>query len=694
MTLLERITGLFSRGDAVPAPALDSTALVLRQDTAPVVHVRQDSTINPLTGFGDPLRDKGSAGRPNIFERGLTQAELLSLYTYGGLARRMVDLLPDRAIRKGWSAPDIPTEEEERLQLYDRFAEAWRMGDLWGGALLLMVTQDELPAQYRGPGQEWMWLQQPLDLRRIGRLHALQVYDAREAAPFVYDSDIRSPNYRQPLLWEILDRGLNRTVRVHHSRVLWFRGARRPPSEVGQARWGGGMMPDDSVLQAVWAEVRRLTETAQGGAILAAEIREKVLKVADLPSKLTGDEGEKFKARMSITQKLLSALNVLVIGKNDEYISRSNPATGFKDLSEGAWDMLAGARGWPKVVLRGDAPSGLNTDGASAWQALHQLVSDQQERKRSLLNRLYSVMYAAQDGPTRGKAPKRWAITFHPLDEPPQKELAEVRERIARVDQIYVQLGVYGAEVVAEKRLGPDGFVLDMPDVPVPDPDAQAEKAIERAVRMQEALEGRGGTPRGGGGDRGAGGDPDEGREDDLHHDAGGDGTVVVVPAAEPPPALLASVEEAIGQRLRRPSNPAHVTVIYLGEGLSSDEVAEVVRTVDAQARDTMTSTLRQPVMRAFGPGLDGTPVVVEFEDAWTLGGLNERLLRATAHLITAKQWPRFRAHLTLGYAEQPLSSEALRKLSELQVEELAVAVVVLEVRNADEVVATVQIGG
>jgi phage-related protein (TIGR01555 family) len=652
---------------------------------SPLVHVRQDSTANPWTGLGDPTRDKGSVARPNVLERALTQDELLALWDNGGLARRMIELLPDRAIRRGWSVPDVPTEEEERLHLYDQVAEAWKMGDLWGGALLLMVTEDDVPAMFRAPGEEWRWLQEPLNPARVGKLHALQVYDAREAVPFRFDGDIRSPNYRQPLLWQLMDRGvggIGRPVLVHHSRVLWFRGAKRPPSQVGRARWGTGTMPDNSILQAVWAEVRRLTETQQGGAILAMEIRQKVLKVANLEKKVTGDQSDAFKARMSLTQKLMGILGVLVIGEGDEYDSRSNATTGWKDLSDGAWDALAAARGWPKVVLRGDAPSGLNTDGASAWQSFHQTVSDAQERRRSLLNRLYTVIYSAQDGPTRGKVPKRWAISFHPLDEPSQKDLADVRERMARVDQIYVGLGAYTVREVVERRLGRDGFVLDMPNLPIPDPDAMAEQAIERAERMRQALEG--------GGDPGAGGDPEEGeREDWLHLDAEGS-CWVMVPAADP--GLRAAVEAAIGQRLEVEDDP-HTTVLYLGESLPDEAVAEVVEVTTEEAASAEPHILQHGTLRAFPPGPGGVPIVIEFEDGWGLERLNGRLLRRLAHRVTARQHKRFRCHITVGYAPEPLSPEAQTKLLGVDVSAIRVPVAQLQVLNAGAVVTIVQVG-
>ena len=660
MGLFERMWG-FIAGREDAAPALPGPVAALEPETGPpLLRHRHDSVANPWTGLGDASRDKGAVARPNVYELGLSEDELLALHRGNGISRRIVELLPDRAIRKGWSAPDVPTEEEERLHVYDRMRTGWVCARLWGGAAVLMVTEDDVPRSFRARPE--LWLREPLDLARVGKLHALHVYDAREAWPLSFDRDRKSSNYRAPLLWQLSDEG--GVLTVHHSRVLWLRGAERPPSERHRGRWGNGRMPDDSVLQAIWAEIRRLTETQQGGALLAHEIREKVLKVSGLANKLTGDDAAKFKARLTMMQQVMSLLGIMVIGDGDEYVSRSNPATGFKDLSEGGWDALAAAVGWPKVVLRGDAPSGLNTDGASAWQSFHQTVSDFQERNRSVLHRLYAVIYAAQDGPTRGRAPARWAISFRPLDEPPQKEVAEVRKLTAEMDRLYIEAGVYGPEEVARQRFGPDGWSIDLVDVVVPDPD---EDAIEAARIEAEA-------------------ELEEPRVD------ASSGTFVVVPAVEPS-ALRAAVEQAIGGRLLSPPVGAHVTVLYLGEELEADALAEVVVVVGEEAAETRPVVLQRAAVRAFPPGPRGVPIVAEFEDAWALEGLHDRLLRTLAHRVTARQHRRYRAHLTLGYAQGPLTTEAQTELLAVDASEVRVPVAELAVWSGGARLASVVVG-
>lgn len=676
----------------LPAALSGPTALA-RVDEGAVVTRHDSSIANPATLMGT-WADKSSAARPNASAFPLVDEELLILHALNGIARRIVELPAYRATRKGWSLPDIPASEDKRLDTWATCRRAIAMSRLWGGAAVVMVTEDDIP-RGRFRDDPHGWLQQPLDLRRVGLLKTLQVFDAFESEPWIYDEDMFSPTYRQPLLWRINSRrwfGL-----VHASRIAWFRGAERPPSQAQDGVWARNRMPDDSVLQVGWDALRRLTETMNAGSVLAMEFKEAVLKLGNLANKSASDQADAVDRRLEIIAEGRDLLGLTVIGDGDSYESRTHSPAGFTQLTEPMMRMVAADYGWPQSLLFGDGPGGLATDDKGGRDQERQIYSDVQEQHRGPISRIYEVLYASQDGPTGGVAPDEWDVTFAPLDEPDEETVAKVRKLVAETDEINIRSRIYGPEIPAVQRYGSDGFSLELRDIPVPDPEERARQELARAVELQQALEGSaggsaGGDPRGAGGNRpGAGGDPDEGA---YHNDAGGDGTVVVVPADEPPPELVTAVEEAIGQRLRRPSNPAHITVLWLGEGLSSEEVAEVVGIVEAQARATMTSTLRQPVARAFGPGADGTPVVVEFEDAWTLNGLNERLLRASAHLIHAKQWPRFRAHLTVGYAEQPLSSEAMRKLAALQVEDLAVAVVVLEVRSADAVVATVQVGG
>src|SRR5690606_30276696 len=130
--------------------------------------------------------------------------------------------------------------------------------------------------------------------------------------------------------------------------------------------------------------------------------------------------------------------------------------------------------------------------------------------------------------------------------------------------------------------------------------------------------------------------------------DADDPGTVVLVPVAS---ALWRLARAWVSAELEDEPDP-HITILYLGRGLDGAAVAEVVAEVRAAAAEIDPHTITSAGVVAFPPGPTGVPVVVEIE-GWHLIELHERLPRALAHRITAKQWPRFRPHLTLGYAAE-----------------------------------------
>jgi len=453
-----------------------SDELQPRHSFASQIGQRVDSVINGFTGLGSG-GDKGSVARPNTYVMQLTDEELRSLHANNGLARRIVEILPSRACRRGWLVPEM-AEEERRLRIWAKVSEALTWARLYGGSALLMVTEDFVPRSLRADPMRY--LSTPLDMSRIGSLKAVQVFDSFEAYPTEYNKDITSPYYRSPSMWSISADGL--TAFVHGSRIIHFRGARRPPSEQRGGGWyRAGRMPDDSCLQSVWDELRRLTETMQGGAVLAQELRESVLKIGELPSISTGDQAAKLDMRIRTMQRTKSMLNMIMIGPNDSYETKSNPVGGFDQLSKEAKSMLSAVTGIPEVILFGDTPSGLNSDGKSSWEGFYQLISDYEESNREPLEQLYQVIYAAKDGPTGGRIPEEWSLDFHPLNEPSEGEIASLRKLVAETDAIYLDRSVYSPAEVAESRFGRDGWVMNMMEVEPLDP-AEEDRIAEEVA--------------------------------------------------------------------------------------------------------------------------------------------------------------------------------------------------------------------
>ncbi len=670
MAWYDALLGRLRRDDA---PALPGPAAV----SVPAASGRRrDSTINPFTGLGGPT-DKGAVARPNPWVLPLTLDELDLLYEHNGIARRLVEIVPQRACRRGWSVPQIGTTDET-LQTWSRTAEAMSMARLHGGSVMLLVTDDDVAPGFRGTPATW--LAQPIDLQRVGRLVALQVFDAWEATPLSWETDPRELGFRLPSLWQLSSNEFSAVV--HASRVIHFRGARRPPSRLRHGRTGT-TMPDTPYLQIVWDEVRRVTETMQGGAILAQEIREAVLKIVDLPDIGTGDEADAFDARLSEISRSRSVLGITVVREGEDFQTRANPPTGFDQLSAAAWEALAAVTGIPQVILMGSTPGGLNTDGESSWEGFRQLVSSYQDSHRNDLQRLYRVIYAAQDGPTRGREPEGWSLTFAALDEPNEGKVAETRKTVAAADALYVRAGVLTPEEIRRSRFNRDGWSMELLPVPPKPPTPPVPVAVPPPVgpAVGERT-----------GERAEQGRTDDALDDsafDTRHDMGR-GVCILVPVADV--GLRAEVEAAIGQPLRGGEDP-HVTVLMVGSVADPSSIAQVVAAVREEAARASVRTIDGARLTTFAAGWAGTPVVVEFTRRADLRTMRDRLLRRLAHIVTAEQFPTYRPHVTLGYAPDPIGPDAAARLAAIDVSALAVPVSLVEVRGPGGLIERIQVG-
>lgn len=459
----------FWRRDAapqLPAPAPAVVQEVHRWDGA--------SVVNSLTGLGG-INDKGAVARPNTQRAPLVDVELASLYLQGGIAQKVVRIIPEEMTRKGWKVtddttdPELMKEEDRRLMTRAQVKEAATWGRLFGTSLILMVTDDDIPAEFAGKEQQW--LREPLDLARVKSLQALQVFDGCEVTPMAYESDPRKVGYREPSLWSLTPvstgGGIIPGTVVHASRVLVFRGTRRPPSlrlgGLGGSLFTSGTQSlDDSVLQHMWDAVRNLEQVSAAGAVLAQEIRENVLRIGGLEALLTSDQKTAVEKRIRLMAKMKSLLGIVMLAKDDEFTSTVNNPSGYNQLSGEAQAMLSAVSDIPQTILFGHTPAGLSTDNQSGRQSFDRKIANEQEKIRPELSRLYSVIFSAQEGPTSGQVPESWDLEFLPLDELTQTEEAAIRKTTADTDAVYLDRGVLSPERVESSRFGPDGYQFEI----------------------------------------------------------------------------------------------------------------------------------------------------------------------------------------------------------------------------------------
>lgn len=111
---------------------------------------------------------------------------------------------------------------------------------------------------------------------------------------------------------------------------------------------------------------------------------------------------------------------------------------------------------------------------------------------------------------------------------------------------------------------------------------------------------------------------------------------------------------------------PPHVTLLYLGATNPAD-LPEIQARAAKVVEGFGPVALRARKVGTFqaGPASEGrVPVIAEL-DAWELGDLNGQLLRALARFVSADQFDRFHAHVTLGFAPT-LTPEQIAALAEM----------------------------
>ena len=446
-----------------------------------------DSVRNTITGLGGDY-DKGSAARPNTYAEDLTYAELESLWRTNGYARRFVEKVPLDCTRNGWFVKDGSddadpmSDEDERLDVMGRFAEAHTWARLYGGAWIMMVV-DEEPAPGVDPS---LTLQQPLDLSRVIRLRNLVVLERLEASVYTYDTDPRSPGFRGAKLYSVNPNAggvteFSRGGFVHASRMLYFPGAPLPP----QRRYQNGGV-DDSVIQAVWNNLSRKESHEQALAVLSQELQTAVLKMEDLAGVATSDQATYFDTRMKLLAKSKGVLGMVLLGQGEEYDQKPGTVSGMGELDNTLRQSLAAVMGMPQVVLYGDTPGGLNTDGAShrsLWQVV--ISGEQARRYTSNLRSLYRVVYAQKAGRWGGQVPPKLSIEYRSIEDLTPQGTAQLRAVQAQMDAAYVSSQVLDPNEVRAARFGERGWQDEYPALA--DRTVVTDPAEEAALRAQVA---------------------------------------------------------------------------------------------------------------------------------------------------------------------------------------------------------------
>lgn len=413
---------------------------------------RNDGWENALTGLGTPTLDKRLASVIGT-SAALTQRELEDLYAGDGLARRICELPANEQTRK-WikvnadeDVGKLTLQALQTLGAQDAVTEALTWARLYGGAVVLLGIDDGVdPAK-------------PINEKAIKSLSWLTVLNRYELEVATRNTDPFAPGYGQPELYRIAATSGQNQQQVgrtfHASRCIRFDGVRTP-----RARRDVSDGWCDSVFAAIYDTLRDTRGAYDGGAALLHDFSQAVYKVKGLASIIGSNQSGALTTRMQIIDVCRSILRAVVIDADGEDFTRqSTNVAGFPDMLDRMQQLLSAVTEIPVTLLMGRSPAGLNATGESDIRLFYDAVQSKQENQlRPKLERLLKLLFLAKGGPTGGREPAEWSFAFNPLWQLDSVQLADVRNKQAQTDQIYLTNGVVHPEEVRQSRFGGDDY--------------------------------------------------------------------------------------------------------------------------------------------------------------------------------------------------------------------------------------------
>jgi uncharacterized protein len=459
---------------------------VFRRDAAPPAALRRafntDNWANIVTGLLT-ARDKRTYGQITVDL--VTDVEARDMWRGDDIAKRVIEVLPREAMRRGY---ELKTDDKETAEMLVANADevgidqavvkAAQYERAYGGAAVFPVMDGALGD-----------LSTPLTITGIGRIRALHILEPRELYPFRWYSDIRHPKFGRPEVYRcipLFSGGVMSSplLYIHESRLGILPGIRttRLPQPGTLLGWGDNSL---TCMRTVLSDYGQSWGTV---ATLLQDFSQGVLTMDGLDQKVATKRGAQAKLRLQEMDFVRHAMRMIIIDGKDKFERVQTPMTNLSDIMDRFATRLAAAADMPITLLMGMSPAGLNATGESDRAFFYDRVSALQHYLTPLVEWLHRLNMLALEGPTAGEEPDVWSVEWKPLWAPTEKEKAETELAYMQAYTAAVDKGILTPEEVRTRWRG-DGtgsIVLDDKaweeqnalDVDVSDMDADAQLAL------------------------------------------------------------------------------------------------------------------------------------------------------------------------------------------------------------------------
>ena len=386
--------------------------------------VKTDGVENILTGLGRHGRDANTA-TTFTGDALLDQRTLEGLYSSSGIARRLIDMLPDESLKKGIECDEELYKELERLDAFKYLTDLSKDARLYGGAIMLLLAKD---------GEKD--LDMPLREAGLKRIERLAVFDRFKClvTSSDYDNDPYSETFGDVLTYNLhLKSG--QYLKVHSSRVIRLDGDRLPSNPFERNNYWHA-----SNLQGAYTSILSYLSAQGFSDIIIKEWGLTILKIQGLHDAYTNGLESKISGRLNDANTSKSLMNMVLMDADSEGFERQfSNVTGYSDLMLRTMELVSANSGIPMTKLFGRSPEGMNATGEgdfTQWAGTVQAY--QMQTLQSPINRLIEVLALQQDWKEKPDDMAWNFPTLKPLDD---AQLADVRLKHAQADAIYIREG-------------------------------------------------------------------------------------------------------------------------------------------------------------------------------------------------------------------------------------------------------------
>lgn len=417
----------------------------------------EKAKIVKADGYNEIFKGEKRVAQP-FYMHGLAKTSLASFYETDGLAKRIIDVIPEDMVSPGFKVEGIADEAAFRSlwdekQLNAKIIDALCWSRLFGGAGIVAIVADG------------RMLKSPVKPGAV--LEDIRVYDRFQIRVSKRETNARSARYGEPVLYTITPGGDIPEYEVHYTRICIIDGERLPNEQrKNNDGWGGSIL-NKRLIEAIH-DYNYCEELATQ---LLRRKQQAVWKARGLADLCDDEEGVSA-ARLRLAQVDDEGGVGKAIGidaTDEEYEVLNSDVSGVPEFLERKLDRIVSLTGIHEIVLKNKNTGGVSASQNTALETYHKLIDRKRgEDYKPVLEFLLPFLVSETE----------WSIVFEPLAVPSDKDQAEVLNK--NVDSVtkLIQDQVIDSEEARDTLRSLSSSILKLKDtnkIELPKPETEAE---------------------------------------------------------------------------------------------------------------------------------------------------------------------------------------------------------------------------